>query len=134
MKKAISFMFVLLFLMAIAGCGQNRADNSIFGTWEAETEVSILGISVSDDAENQTVDAIYRFEFYEDGTGKSSIIVDEAYADQFPNTNVSFTYALDGDKLTLTHEGGNIQAFTVSFSGDNLILDGRARLELIRKN
>lgn len=134
MKKVFCFMFVLFVLLAMAGCGQNQADhNSILGSWEAETELSILGVSVSDDEENQTADMVYCFEFYEDGAGKSSIIIDEKYAEDIRNMNASFTYILDGDKLELTHEDGNTQVFTVSFSGENLILDGRAHMELVRK-
>lgn len=134
MKKVLCFLFVLSFLLIIVGCGQKQAShNSIFGSWEAEIQMSIIGVSVPDDEGNHTADMIYRFEFYEDGTGKSSIIVDKKYTDRIPNIKESFTYILDGDKLELTHEDGNIQKFTVSFSDENLILDGRAHMELVRK-
>lgn len=134
MKKALCFMLVFVSLLAIVGCSQNQADrNPILGSWEMETKMSVLGVSIPDDEGNQTVDGIYRLEFNEDGTGKNSIIIDEKDADRIPNTNVNFTYTQDGNKLEFIREDGNIQVFTVSFSGDKLILDGRARLELIRK-
>ena len=134
MKEMIHFVLVLSFLLTITGCGLTQTDrNSVLGSWEAEIQMSIIGVSVPDDEGNHTADMIYRFEFYEDGTGKSSIIVDEKYTDRIPNIKESFTYILDGDKLELTHEDGNIQKFTVSFSDENLILDGRAHMELVRK-
>ncbi len=118
----------------MVGCGQKQTDHdSVLGYWEAETKMSVLGISLPDDEGEHTADVIYCFEFYEDGTGKNSIIVDEKYADLISDVNESFTYTLDGEKLEITHENGNIQAFTISFSGENLILDGRAHMELVRK-
>ena len=96
-----------------------------------ETELSVLGVSFSNGAENQTADVIYRYEFKEDGTGKNSIIIDEKYAYRIPDMNVNFTYTQDGNNLEITHEDGNTQIFTVSFSEDKLILDGRAHLELV---
>ena len=132
MKKVFYFVFVSFLLLTIASCGQNQANNNpILGYWEAETTMSLLGVPESDDEENQTIDMIYGFEFCKDGTGKNNIIVDEQYADHI--SNISFTYILDGDKLELTHEDGKKQAFTVSFSGENLILDGRVHIELIPK-
>lgn len=132
MKKRTLFAFVLICVLAMAGCGQARR-NSILGSWEAETEMSILGVSVADDEGAQSVAAIYCFDFFEDGTGASSILADPKYADRIPNTNVDFTYMLDGDKLTITYENGNTEIFTISFLDEKLILNGRASIELVPK-
>lgn len=133
MKKLTVFVLILMYALAMVGCSQNQVNrDSVFGSWEAEAEISILGVSV-DDEETQSVDAIYYFDFFEDGTGESSIIVDGKYAELVPNTNESFTYTLDGDKLTLTYENGNVKKFTVSFWDEKMILDGRARIELVPK-
>ena len=132
MKKTISFLLVIL-LATITGCGQKTADkNTILGSWETKIAASILGVSMPDNEEAQSADATYCFDFSEDGSGTSSITLDAAYAEQFRNTQENFTYTLDGEQLTLTFENGNTQVFTVSFSDGKLILDGRARLELMR--
>ena len=121
-------------MLIITGCSRDQSEsNTILGSWETETKMSFLGVSVPDSEGYQTLDVIYRIEFYEDGSGKSNIIFDEEHADRTPDTNLNFIYILDGDKLELTHESGNTQTFTVSFSDDKLVLDGRAKLELIRK-
>jgi len=133
MKRLLCFLLILLALSAFVGCSKKQTDyNPLLGTWEADTEMSILGVSLPDDGK-QSISVVYRLEFYADGTGKSSILVDEKYLDRIPNINTNFTYVHDGDKLTLTHEEGNTQVFTVSFSDGNMILDGRTHIELIRK-
>ena len=133
MKKTISFLLVILLLAAITGCGEKTAaQKTIVGSWETKIAASILGVSVPDNEEAQSTDATYCFNFSEDGSGTSSITLDAAYAEQIRNTQENFTYTLDGEQLTLTFENGNTQVFTVSFSDGKLILDGRARLELMR--
>ena len=108
MKKAVYFMCVLLLLLSITGCSQKQVNhNAILGSWETETEMSLLGVSESVE-ENQTIDVIYNFEFREDGTGETGIIVDEQYVGYISNKNAGFTYILDGDSLELTYEDGNI--------------------------
>ena len=134
MKRLIAFVFVSIYVLAMAGCTQNRANRgTILGSWEAEIEVSLLGVSVADDNGPQSVAAIYSFNFFEDGTGERCIIIDEKYTEHLPNANEHFTYILDGDELTLTYENENSEKFTVSFSDEKLILDGRVRLELVPK-
>jgi hypothetical protein len=131
MKKVIFTLSILLFMLGISGCGENKTDyEPILGSWEAEMQISVLGISPPA-VEGQTADATYRLEFYEDGTGKSAIISKE-YADHISDIETNFTYSLDGEKLELTHENGSIQSFSVSFSDEKLILDGRAHIELVR--
>ena len=132
MKKWILFAFAMVYAFAMAGCSQNQADqDSVFGSWEAEMELSVLGVSAAEEEGKKTAAAMYCFDFFEDGTGESRIILDEKYAGHIPNTKEHFTYVLDGDKLTLTYETGRVQEFTVSFSDGKLILDGRARIELV---
>ena len=134
MKKRTLFAFVLICALAMAGCGKGQAGrHSILGSWEAKTEMSILGVSVADEEGPQSAEVLYRFDFFADGTGDSSIVPDGKYADRIPGTNAGFTYTLDGDKLTLTYENGNTEIFTVSFRDGKLILDGRAHLELVPK-
>lgn len=134
MKKLTVFILVLMYALAMVSCGQNQANrNSVLGSWEAEIEISMIGVSAGDDKGPQNADAIYYFDFFEDGTGESSIILGGKYAEHIPKTNENFTYILDGDKLTLTYENGNVQKFTISFVEEKLILDGRARIELAPK-
>jgi superfamily II DNA or RNA helicase len=79
MKKALCFMLVFVSLLAIVGCSQNQADrNPILGSWETETKMSVLGVSIPDDEGNQTVDGIYRLEFNEDGTQRDPYEVAQA--------------------------------------------------------
>ena len=133
MKKMFSVVLVVLSLLSIAACGKNKTEaESLVGAWEAESELSVLGIALPDADEKQTVDMVYRFEFNEDGTGERQIIVDEKYSKYVQDVNASFNYSYDGDKLELTYDDGTIQAFSVTFSDEKLILDGRARIELSR--
>ncbi len=133
MKRALFIVLVIFSLISMVSCGQNRTEQeSISGVWEAESELSVLGVALPDADEKQTVDMKYRFEFNDDLTGESHIIVDEKYTEFVPDTNSSFTYVYDGEKLELTHENGTKQVFSVSFSGEKLILDGRAHIELVR--
>ena len=134
MKKMFWFVAILsAALLAMSGCGRYKSVESLIpGVWETESELSIIGIFV-DGAEDQTAEMVYRLAFQEDGTGKNSIIVDAKYAGSIPDVNAEFTYMIDGDQLELTYEDGSIQRFTVSISGENLILDGRAHLELVRQ-
>jgi len=132
MKKVIFTMSILLFMLGMSSCSEDLTDRDpILGSWEAEIQMSILGISIPA-VEEQTADAIYHLEFYKDGTGKSAIIVSGEYADQIPNIETDFTYSHDDGKLELTQENGSIQSFSVSFSDEILILDGRAHIELVR--
>ena len=140
MKKALCLMLVLFSLLALVGCNRSQAErNSILGCWETEIDVSVLGLSLSNEAENQTITATYELEFYEDGTGKCSVTFDEASAAQIPNLpnisniNTSLTYTYNGSTLEIKPENENAQTFSVSFSGEKLLLDGRAPLELTRK-
>ena len=140
MKKVFCLILALLFLLAITGCNHNRAErNAILGCWETEIDMSVLGLSLSNEEENQTITATYELEFYEDGTGKCSVTFDEASAAQIPNlpnisnVNTSLTYTYNGSTLEIKSENENAQTFSVSFSGEKLLLDGRSHLELTRK-
>lgn len=134
MKKLTVFVLVLMYALAMVGCDQNQNNRDyIFGSWEAEIEMSILGVSVADEEGPQSTYAIYNFDFFEDGTGESGIIVDRKYAEYIADTNESFTYILDGNKLTLTYDNGKVEKFTVSFLDEKLILDGRSHIELSPK-
>ena len=133
MKKVIFTLSILLFMLGISGCGENTTDHdAILGSWEAEIQMSVLGISIPA-GEEPITDATYHLEFYEDGTGKSAISVSGEFADHISDIETNFTYSLEGEKLELTHENGSIQSFSVSFSDKMLILDGRAHIELVRK-
>ena len=122
MKKVLCLVFAVCLLLTVAGCGQGER-NPILGSWEAETQISILGVSG-----NQTVDAVYRFVFNEDGTGESHIVTDV----NLPDPAGTFTYTLEEDQLVLTYEGGMTQTFTVTFGENTMTLDGRAHLELVK--
>ncbi len=133
MKKVLCFVLVIFSLISLVGCNQQVEKQSVAGSWEAQAELSVLGIDIPDSDEKQTVDMLYSFDFNEDGTGKSSILVDEKYKTFVPDTNSDFTYTFDGEKLELKHEDGKTQVFTVSFSEGKLILDGRSHIELVPK-
>ena len=48
MKKLTVFVLVLMYALAMVGCDQNQNNRDyIFGSWEAEIEMSILGVSVA---------------------------------------------------------------------------------------
>ena len=134
MKRLTALVLALICVLGLVGCDQNQNNRDyIFGSWEAEIEMSILGVSVADEEGPQSTYAICIFDFFEDGTGESGIIVDRKYAENIADTNESFTYILDGDKLTLTYDDGKVENFTVSFLDEKLILDGRAHIELSPK-
>lgn len=128
MKKIVCLSLVLLLVLSMAACGQSEK-NPILGAWEMQTQVQILGV-LQDTPQGQTIDAVTRFEFNEDGTGKWLTIVDQQYAQFVPDADVSFNYTLDGDKLVLSRESGQVNQFTVSFADNKLILDGRVPMEL----
>ena len=133
MKKTILIIMALLSLLVLVGCEKSSArDGTIYGTWEAETTMSLLGQFTTNNGEPMTADVIYRFTFNEDGTGSCRVIIYNKYTGSIPDTTTGFTYTLDGDHLTLTSEDGNCDEFTVSFAGKKLLLDGRAPLELER--
>ena len=133
MRKVFCFVLALCILLAVILWSQSRGDrNSILGSWETEMQVSVLGAS-GPDAGEQTAEVLYCFVFYEDGTGRRNMRAHEKYAGRIPDIQESFAYMLEGDTLTLTQENGNTQIFTVSFSGQTLILDGRVHMELVRK-
>ena len=132
MKKLISLVIISLLVLGLAACGEAQVDKDpIVGAWEMPTQVQILGVS-QDKPQGQTIDAITRFEFNEDKTGKWLTIVDEQYAQSVPDADVSFTYTLEGDKLVLSRESGQVNQFTVSFADNKLVLAGRATMELER--
>lgn len=134
MKKLTLFVFVLMYALSMFGCGQNQANrDTVFGSWEAEIEISILGVSLADEEGPQSAYAVYSIDFFEDGTGECNTVVSGKYAEHIQNTKESFTYILNGDQLTLTYESGKAEKFTVSFLNEKLILDGRSRIELIQK-
>ena len=134
MKKVFCLILALLFLLAITGCNRNQAErNAILGCWETEIDMSVLGNYLSTIEDNQVITATYELEFYEDGTGNCRITFDEEFADQLPNVNTALTYTYSGSTLEITPENENAQTFSVSFSGEKLLLDGRSHLELTRK-
>ena len=122
MKKLLCIVFAVCVLLTVAGCGRGEK-NPVLGAWEAETQISILGVSG-----NQTVDAVYRFEFFGDGTGKSQIDADS----NLPDPAGAFTYVLEEDQLVLTFENGMTQTFAVTFGENTMTLEGRANLDLVR--
>lgn len=132
MKRAIRFLIVLCMLPVLCSCSRQITDrDTIIGSWEADIRLSVLGISVSADKE-QTAEAIYRLELQEDGTGRSSITVSSECTDPIPDIETDLTFSYNDGKLELTHENGSILSFSVSFSEDKLILDGRTHIELVR--
>ena len=103
-------------------------EDQLLGAWEMEITLPIIA---SEDSELPAeVEAIWRFEFNEDGTGKWLTIVDEQYTDLYDDTDIIFTYTLDGDNLELIRENGNAMPYIISFVDDNLIMDGRTYMEL----
>ena len=135
MRKMLYLILTFTLLLTFTGCNHKKDDpNPLLGAWEAETELSILGVSTFSEESGHTVPAIYRFTFLADGTGTSNIVILQNDSDHIPDTSTNFTYTLSENTLEILYEGGNAQTFTVTFSGENLILDGRARIELTKTN
>lgn len=91
MKKYICLVLVTLLTLAMAGCAK---EPTIVGTWEEEITVSVLGLT--DQPGNHP--AVLRYTFAEDGSGIQEIIPND-----LPEraNNVTFNYAVEGDKLIL---------------------------------
>ena len=60
MKKALLAVLLLFLFFTVAGC----SNGDIIGVWEAEMEISVLGLDKADSAAS-----VLRFTFFEDGTG-----------------------------------------------------------------
>ena len=69
MKKSVCLSLVLLLVLSMAACGQSEK-NPILGAWECPTEIQVFGELPEGVNQGQTIEAVYRFEFNEDGTGK----------------------------------------------------------------
>ena len=131
MKKIICLSLVFMLVLSMAACGQNEK-NPIWGSWECPTEIQVFGELPEGVNQGQTIEAVYRFEFNEDGTGKWLTVVDEQFVQFVPDADVSFSYSLEGDKLELNREDGRVHQFTVSFADNKMNLDGRVPMELTR--
>ena len=117
-KIALLLLVSVLLFGLVAGCG---AQSKLVGTWEAETETSILGVSIEIPFVS---DSVISFSFEKDGTG--------AMTTQMGSTSTSreYTYAVEEDKLTLTYDSGSVEEYTFAVEKDVLKLDGRVDLEL----
>ena len=133
MKKLLGLVIISLLVLSLAACGEAQVEKDpILGAWEMPTQISILGVLPADSMQAQTLDATIHFEFNEDKTGRWLTIFDEQYNRLVPDADVSFTYTLEGDKLVLSRESGQVNQFTVSFADNKLVLAGRVPMELER--
>lgn len=105
-------------------------ESMLEGAWECDADISIIGAEDIDQEELKNAFASIYFEFSEDGTGRWITQVKEQYEDVVPSTDIAFTYVLDGDRLDIVQENGTKDSFVISFTGDNLIMDGRTHMEL----
>ncbi len=110
LKKIVSLLLsVILTLCLFTGCG---AKSKLVGTWEEETQASILGIEINTGTVTVT--------FEKDGTGSMS--------GELGSTGLSasqnFTYTVEKDQLTMTFESGSTVVYTFVLEKDVLKLDG----------
>lgn len=91
---------------------------------------SIIGAEDIDQEELKNASTSIYVEFSGDGTGRWITQVEEQYEDVVPSTDIAFTYVLDGERLDIVQENGTKDSFVISFTGDNLIMDGRTHMEL----
>ena len=118
-KIALLLIAAMLFGL-LAGCS---AQSKLIGTWETQTEVSILGVSIDIPfIDNCTVS----FSFEKDGTGSRT----SEFGSSLPSISQAYTYSVEDGTLTLTYESGNTEEYTFTVEKDVLILDGRVDLEL----
>ena len=115
-KIALLLIAVMLFGL-VAGCG---AQSKLVGTWEAETQASVLGFDISTGSVS--------FSFEKDGTGTMSGELGSTGL----SSNSDFTYTVEKDQLTLTFESGNTEVFTFVVEKDVLKLDGSTDFELTK--
>lgn len=103
-------------------------DSKIIGVWEKTTEAVAIGDVPAEyepsEGETVTFETTDTFEFREDKTGTWTTTFDEQHSSL--NGSIDFTYILEGDQLILTYDKSTTTIiFTVSFSGEQLLLDGR---------
>ena len=111
MKKAVFAVLLLFLFFTVAGC----SNGDIVGVWEAEMEISVLGLDKADSAAS-----VLRFTFFEDGTGsQEQIIIDGTY----PDIIRTFRYELDGSTLTLNYEDLQTEVFSIMFDSTSLQMD-----------
>ena len=102
MKRIISFLLVILVAFQLFSCAP-KPEKMILGSWKSQG--SVLGVSTET-----------TYEFFENGTGTKSSLVE-----------VSFKYEFAGDKLLITTTLlgiEDIDAYSYEFDGDRLILTG----------
>ena len=121
-KLALLLLITVLLFGMVAGCG---ARSKLVGTWAAETETTILGVSIEIPFVSDTV---ISFSFEKDGTGAMTT----DFGSSLPTTNRAYTYAVEDDQLTLTYESGSVEEYTFIVEKDVLKLKGRVDLELNR--
>lgn len=100
MRKVIAAALVVVIMLSLCACSPKQ---KILGTWSHQE--SVLGI---------TTETIYTFN--DDGTGVMSSLVD-----------ISFTYTIDKDVLCITtsmFELSHTDTYTYAFDGDKLTLTG----------
>ena len=100
MKRIISFLLVILVALQCFSCAP-KPEKMILGTWKSQG--SLLGVATET-----------TYEFFENGTGTKSTLVE-----------VSFKYEFAGDKLLITSTLlgiEDIDAYFYEFDGDRLIL------------
>ena len=119
-KIALLLLITVLLFSLVAGCG---AQSKLVGTWEAETEASILGVGIEIPFLSESV---ISFTFEKDGTGAMSTEMGAAA----PTVSRAYTYTVEEDQLTLTYESGSVEEYTFTVEKDVLKLDGRVDLEL----
>ena len=123
-KKRCALLCAGLSLGLLVSCG---SEESLVGTWAAEVDMSVLGISAQADS-TITITTVYVFG--EDGTGSMEMQT----PDDLPNPGKqSFQYTVEDDTLTLLLENGQQQEYEFVLEEDQLTLAGRANATLKRQ-
>ena len=115
-KKQYAVLCAGLSLGLLVSCA---GEESIVGTWAADVEMSVLGVSQE---EVSTIPVTTVYVFGEDGSGSFEMQM----PDDLPNPGIQpFRYTVEEEKLTLLLENGQSQEYEFVLEGDQLTLAGR---------
>lgn len=121
MKKLAILILTLLLCLSFASCG---GSDTIIGRWETESEVSSLGLSLTDNF----ISTVTRISFLEEGVGTWEIELVQTRE----ILRREFSFTLEGDTLLIIYPDETAQKFSVAFDDGILLLTGQENLALKR--
>ena len=115
-KKQCAVLCAGLSLGLLVSCA---GEENIVGTWAADVEMSVLGLTEQIDS---SIPITTVYVFGEDGSGSFEMQM----PDDLPNPGTQpFQYTVEEEKLTLLLENGQSQEYEFVLEGDQLTLAGR---------